>query len=262
MPYKIIKAEPAFDGQVMEIILGPPPGNIVSQAMVAEISAELERLNTPCPDTRPIKLVVFRGAGKHFSYGASVEEHQPDQVGNMLPAFHQMISQVIKSDIPTLARVSGVCLGGGFELALACALIFCDDTAKFGLPEIKLGVFPPPASILLPLKIGEVNAAQMVLSGQNCPAQEALKLGLVNGVSTPDGLDETVSRFIEQSILPKSAVALRKACRAVRLPMATLYQTHIAQVEALYLDDLMKSSDAMEGITAFLEKRPPKWVDA
>ena len=262
MPYELIKVNPAFDGQVIEITMGPAPANILSARMIAEISAELERLKPISLETRDVKLIVFCGEGKHFCYGASVEEHQAEYVGEMLPAFHQLIGQVLASEIPTLAKVSGLCLGGGFELALACSMVFCNSKAKFAVPEIQLGVFPPAASVLLPYKIGEAKAVEIVLSGQNYTAEEAHHWGWVNTVTEPDLLDETVSRFIEEIILPKSAIALRNACKAVRLPIIAHYNAFVEQVEALYLNDLMKTADALEGIAAFIEKRPAKWINA
>ncbi|MBF0277143.1 MAG: enoyl-CoA hydratase/isomerase family protein [SAR324 cluster bacterium] len=261
MPYELIEVKPKFDGQVIEITIGPAPANIISAQMIAEISAELKRLELITRETKDVKLILFSGEGKHFSYGASVEEHQAELVGQMLPSFHKLMTQMLSMEIPTMAKVSGLCLGGGFELALACGITICSSKAKFAVPEIQLGVFPPPASILLPYKIGETKAAEIVLSGQNCTAEEAFHWGWVNKVVEPELLDETVVQFIEEIILPKSAVALRKANKAVRIPILAHFNAFVKQVESLYLDDLMKTSDALEGIAAFIEKRPAKWTN-
>ena len=131
MSYELIKVDDGlFDGQVTKITLGPPPANIISAALMDELSSQLEKSN----NAKHTKLIVIEGEGKHFSFGASVEEHKSDQVGGMLPAFHDMIGRVIDSAVPTLATVGGMCLGGGFELAIACSMIFCEEGAGLGTP--------------------------------------------------------------------------------------------------------------------------------
>ncbi|MFQ5511103.1 MAG: enoyl-CoA hydratase/isomerase family protein [Candidatus Krumholzibacteriia bacterium] len=258
MAHEVIKVNELHDGQVVEIILGPAPANIVTARVIRELSLEFDRLTGGPVGNR--KLIVLTGAGEHFSYGASVEEHKADSVGEMLPQFHRLIGGILDSDIPTVAKVSGLCLGGGFELALACAMIFSAGEAKFGVPEIQLGVFPPVASVLLPYKTGESAAAKMILTGAKIPAPELHRLGVVQVF---DGsLDDALERFIEKQVLPKSASSLRFACRAARSGIRRHYHSCIEEVERLYLDDLMATTDANEGIDAFLAKRPPKWVDA
>lgn len=257
MSYSLIKTAELYNGQVTEILLGPPPGNILSAQMMDEISAELEKAAAE-PHK---KLLIFTGTGKHFSFGASVEEHTADKVGAMLPKFHKLVGALLECPVPALAKVRGVCLGGALELALACPLLFCEEGAALGVPEIQLGVFPPAASILLPHKIGYAVAAQMTLTGDKFAATELRRLGLVNEVAEAGKLDESVQAFVEKQILPKSAVALRLANRALQVGLAKHYRDHIQEVEHLYLDRLMSTADAVEGIQAFLEKRPPKWKD-
>ena len=142
MANELIKTSTVFEEQVDEIVIGPPPANIVSAALMKELAAQIEESNA---DPHK-KLIVIKGDGKHFSFGASVEEHTADKVADMLPTFHGMIWRVLSSQVPTVASVTGLCLGGGFELALACSMIFCDRSAAFAVPEIQLGVFPPPAT--------------------------------------------------------------------------------------------------------------------
>lgn len=257
MSYSLIKTAELYNGQVTEILLGPPPGNILSAQMMDEISAELEK----AAGEPHKKLLIFTGTGKHFSFGASVEEHTADKVGAMLPKFHKLVGALLECPVPALAKVRGVCLGGALELALACPLLFCEEGAALGVPEIQLGVFPPAASILLPHKIGFAVAAQMTLTGDKFAATELRRLGLVNEVAEAGKLDESVQAFVEKQILPKSAVALRLANRALQVGLAKHYRDHIQEVEHLYLDRLMSTADAVEGIQAFLEKRPPKWKD-
>jgi cyclohexa-1,5-dienecarbonyl-CoA hydratase len=262
MTYELIKVDERLDGQVAEIILGPGPANIVAARLMEEVSTELERLQGPGAENRNRKLIIFSGEGKHFSYGASVEEHRPEQVRNMLPQFHRFIGKVLECRIPTLAKVSGLCLGGGFELALACSMIFCDETAKLGVPEIQLGVFPPPASVLLPFKAGDGACCEMVLTGETYSAADLHRLGIVNKVAPKGTLDEVVGKFIDEHFSKKSASSIRFACEASRIPIRDHYERYIGRVEKLYLEKLMSTSDAVEGIQSFLEKRPPKWADA
>ncbi len=259
MKHKHIAVRELYDGQVVEIALGPPPANIITMDLTEELSSELERWCGAASEN--VKLIVLSGQGAHFSYGASVEEHRPANVGRMLPRFHSLIGQVLDCDIPTLAKVSGLCLGGGFELALACCFIVSADEAKFGTPEIKLGVFPPAATALLPCKVGDARACEVVVTGKSYPAAELHTLGIINHVTGTDKLDDEVSTFIETHFLPRSASSLRIACRASRAPIRRYYHEHIGELEQLYLDTLMSTKDAVEGIEAFLEKRSPKWVN-
>lgn len=257
MTYSLIKTNELYDGQVTEIVLGPPPGNILGAQMMDEILVELENI-VGAPHK---KLMILTGTGKHFSFGASVEEHTADKVGAMLPKFHELIGALLECPVPALAKVRGVCLGGAFELALACPLLFCEEGASLGVPEIQLGVFPPAASVLLPFKLGFAVAAQLILSGERVPAAELKQVGLVNEVAEAGKLDNAVQAFVEKHVLPKSAAALRLANQAAHSTLIKHYRAHIQEVERLYLDRLMSTADAVEGIQAFLEKRPAKWKD-
>jgi cyclohexa-1,5-dienecarbonyl-CoA hydratase len=256
MSHQCISIREHYDGRVLEITLGPPPGNIVTMALLEELSAELDNV-----DNGARKLVVLTGEGKHFSFGASVEEHRADQVAAMLPRFHATIRKLLTCDIPTMAKVSGMCLGGGFELALACGMIACDKGAKLGVPEIKLGVFPPVAAVLLGCNVGDAFANEIILTGEAYPAETAWRMGIVNLVAADESLDDLVNGFIEKHILPKSASSLRLAFRVARERVREHYDQHIAAAEKLYLEELMSTADAVEGIEAFLAKREPKWVD-
>jgi len=257
--YTNITVRELHDGQVVEIALGKPPANIVTMAVMQELSAELSRLSGDDYFHR-LKLIMLTGQGDNFSYGASVEEHRADGVADMLPRFHALIAQMLECDVPTLARVKGLCLGGGLEVALACSMIYADADAKLGVPEISLGVFPPAASVLLPCKTGDSIVSEMVLTGKSIPAARLCDVGVVNHVADADQLDGAIDKLIARSILPRSASSLRIATRAARIGIRKHYALHIAEVESLYLKTLMATTDAVEGIEAFLEKRPPEWV--
>ncbi len=261
MTNKYVAVSDRYDGQVVDIHLGPPPGNIISMGLVGELSAVIDRLEENSQVNRRRKLIVITGEGKHFSFGASVEEHRPEFVEQMLPKFHALIAQILRCRIPTLAMVSGQCLGGGFELALSCSMIFATEDARLGVPEIQLGVFPPAAVALLPCKTGDSIVCEMVLSGESCPADMLHRLGIVNRVVPRATFDDTLSGFIEKHMLPKSASSLRIACAAARRSICETFEANIAAAEKLYLKDLMSTSDAVEGVSAFLEKRTPRWAD-
>ena len=250
------------DGRVREFVLGGGKGNIVTEAMVDSLRAALRGATAENESNRHLKLLVFTGEGNHFSYGASVEEHLPGAVDRMLPKFHELIGEILHSDVPTLARVSGMCLGGGFELALACAMIWCDEGAKLGVPEITLGVLPPVASVLLPLKAPDAVAVDMILSGRMVAAAEAQRAGIVNTVTPAGTLDAALDEWIQTTVLPKSASSLRLATAAARVRLRRRYAEDITALETLYLGRLMSTYDAVEGVRAFLARRKPEWRDA
>lgn len=253
-----IELDFTHDNSVAEITLNAPKGNVLDRIMLSELSNAFKTLESE----KDIKLITFEGAGDHFSYGASVEEHQKENAAEMLKAFHQIFYDLIDLSIPTLARISGHCLGGGCELALMCNFLFADQSAKLGQPEIVLGVFPPPASLLLPLKIGYVKAEELILTGKTISAQEATDMGLVNTVfENKAALESGVNEFVEQNILAKSAASLRFAVKAARLQFNDTIISELPRLEKVYLEELMKTHDANEGIQAFLQKRKPNWLN-
>ena len=178
----------------------------------------------------------------------------------MLKAFHGMFYALVKAATPTMAVVRGQCLGGGMELALFCNFIVADRTAAFGQPEIVLGVLPPPASVMLCQKVGQAHADDLILTGRSIDGVEGHRIGLVN-MLPEEGQDawETASKWIEQHILPKSASSLRIANRTARMEFFNRIEQDLPKVEAIYLNELMETHDANEGIGAFMEKRKTEW---
>lgn len=254
-----IKLTYTHHASVAQIVLNAPKGNVLDKAMVAELLEVLQSFKT----NKDLKLITFEGEGDHFSFGASVEEHKKEHARAMLSAFHRVFYNLIDLSIPGTAKISGFCLGGGLELALMCNFLFADQSAKLGQPEIGLGVFAPPASLLLPLKIGSAKAEELLLGGKNISAETAKALGLVNEVY-PDknALDKGTHEFIENHILPKSASSLRFAVKAARFAFNEIVLNKLPLLEKIYLEDLMETTDANEGIRAFLEKRNPKWENS
>lgn len=253
-----IKLSYSHDDTIAHILLDDGKGNVLDNIMMHEIISCLRGLK----GNQHLKLITFQGAGKHFSFGASVEEHTKEWAEVMLRTFHKIFMEVIDMEIPTMAKISGQCLGGGLELALICNFMFADKTAKLGQPEIVLGVFPPPASIILPEKIGLARAEELLITGRSMEAEEAFRIGLVNIVfENKASLDAGVEQWIEKNIIPKSASSLRYGVRAARVKFSHVFSNFLPQLENIYIRQLMETKDANEGILSFLEKRQPEWVN-
>ena len=254
-----VETKTLADGAIVVLELGPAPANIVDRPMMAELTTALE---SAAADYQ-VKLVVLTGAGEHFSYGASVEEHTPDQVGMMLPEFHNFLRTLNDLDLPpVMAAVRGRCFGGGFEVALGCDLIAVGTDALMGCPEIKLGVFPPAGSALLPLRVPAGRSSAMLVSGAMISSQEASGLGIADLELPGENLLDAVKSWAEHSLLEMSGVSLRQARRAARWPWTHALNNVLPQLEEQYLTSLMKTEDSAEGIQAFLDKRPPNWKNA
>jgi len=253
-----IKISFTHDNSVARIILDDGKGNVLDHIMMEELQGLFNSLR----QNNNLKLIVFEGAGRHFSFGASVEEHKKEFAAVMLRNFHQLFYLLRDLAIPTMAKISGQCLGGGLELALMCNFMFADKTAKLGQPEIVLGVFPPPASILLPEKIGLARAEDLLLTGKIIGAEEAKNFGLVNELfEDKTQMEAGIENWIELYIVPRSASSLRFGVRASRAKFNHLLSNFLPQLENLYVRQLMETNDANEGINSFIEKRKPVWAN-
>ncbi len=252
MSFEKIRLEFTYDERVARITLAAPKPNILDRAMIGELDAAIAQCAT-----RELNAIVVTGDGPHFSFGASVQEHLPDQIAATLQSLHGLLRRMYRAPAPLIAAVRGQCLGGGFELALACDLIIADNTAQFASPEIKLGVFAPAASVLLPMRIAPAVASYLLLSGATISAEEAARYGLVAKIVTD--LETGLSQWLESDFLPRSASALRFSCQAARQPLRRAFEEELADLEHLYVSDLCRTPDAVEGIRAFLDKRPPRW---
>lgn len=234
-----------------------PKGNILTADMVGALRSALEE----AAENPHLKLITIEGAGSDFSYGASIPEHAPDQIGTVLPAMHALIYELLDAPAPTAALARGRCLGGGFELALACDFIMAEEGATFGLPEIALGVFPPAASAILPLRVGHAAATQAILTGEAIDAATWRTKGLVELVARPGELAAAVDAWFSRFMAPRSAAALRHAALAARIGLTAHVRDTLPALERLYLDELMRTHDAIEGIDAFMARRRPAWTD-
>ena len=244
------------DGAWIRVILDRPPGNLLSLEMVRAVSATLSEIESTWR-----KWVTFEGAGRHFSYGAKIEEHAPGRMEQVLPETHALLRQILELPASTAALVSGRCLGGGFELALACDTIIADEEASLGLPEIQLGVFPPAACALLPLRIGASRAANAILTGAPRSAVGWRDDGLVAVLAEAGSLHASAARWFDTHLAPRSTVGIVAAARASRLTLRQVADPALVAAERMYLDEVLLTQDAAEGVRAFMEKRPPQWKD-
>jgi len=241
------------DGALLRLRLSRPKANILDAEMIAALDAAFaEHVDNP-----QLKTVLIDAEGPHFSFGASVEEHMPEGCEQMLVALHALIRRMVECPVPILVSIRGRCLGGGLELATAGHRLFASADAELGQPEMMLGVFAPAASCLLPERIGQAAAEDLLWSARTIPATEAREIGLID-VIDPDPEEAALSWF-DKHLSGKSASSLRRAVRAARLDLAERISAKLERVERLYLDDLMKTHDAVEGLNAFLEKRPANW---
>lgn len=206
-----------------------------------------------------LRSVLLDHEGPNFSYGASIPEHLPDLCAEMLAGMHRMILGIVDYPLPVLVALGGYCLGGGLELAAAGHLRFANPDARLGQPEIKLSIFAPSASCLLPELIGQARAEDLLLSGRLITGSEARTLGLVT-VTAPDPQAAALNYF-DDHLAHLSAIGLRHATRAARLGFSERIREKLRAIEALYLEELMAHEDPLEGLTAFLEKREPRWRD-
>jgi cyclohexa-1,5-dienecarbonyl-CoA hydratase len=241
------------DGRLLRLRLARPRANLIDAAMIGALNHALdEHLDHPS-----LSAVLLDAEGSSFSFGASVEEHLPGACAAMLASLHGLLGRMLESPVPILVAAHGRCLGGGLELALAGHLMFVTPDAELGQPEIKLGVFAPAASCLLPELIGPQRAFDLLISGRSISGAEAAGLGIAVAASV-DPQQAALDYFL-QHLQPKSAQSLRHAVRAVRQEHAGRIRKRLAAVERRYLDDLMPTHDAVEGLSAFMEKRTASW---
>lgn len=241
---------------LLRVTLDAPPGNILDRRCLDELT-ELLAAHGAAPTVRGI---LFETAGRHFSYGASVAEHRPGEAAAMLRAFHGVFRLLMDLGKPTLAAVRGRCLGAGMELAAFCHFVFAAPDVELAQPEIRLGVIAPVASLILPLRIGQAAADDLCLTGRSVGAAEAHAMGLVRAVAADPST--AAVEFFREHLAGKSGAALPFAVRAARDGFHRVLAERLAAIERSYLGGLMATRDAVEGIEAFLAKRPAVWAHA
>ena len=248
------------DGRLLWIVLDQPKGNVLDRRLMLEVQTALDQHR----DDRRLKLVVLRGTGGEFSFGASVDEHRPDEAPELLRTLHELARRLASHPVPVAALVQGRCLGGALELVLCCHFVFAANDARFACPEIKLGVYPPLFAVAGALRLGGPLAERLMLTGEEIGAIAAERAGLVAAV-LPEGPDpeEALREWYRTRLEPLSAFAIREATRAVRAhsPLLAALGTPLDDSERAYLERVLPSHDGNEGIDAFLARRPPRWRD-
>ena len=243
-------------GRVARLVLDRPPVNVMNLEMMGEMRRGLDEIVACDP-----AVVIIAGEGRAFTAGVDVADHTEDKVAGMLHLFHGIFRCLDGVEAPVVALVKGAALGGGCELVTACDLVLAAHSAKFGQPEIRLGAFPPVAAVELPRAVGLRRAAEMLLTGETLSASEAQNAGLVNHVFDDTEFDERAEAFI--GLLARHSrpvLAMTKA--AMRMGRGRPLHEALPDIEHLYMDRLMKTHDAREGIAAFMDKRPPAFRDA
>jgi len=235
------------------VTLNNPPLNVIDLRMMEELRAALEQIET----RSEISVVVLAGSENAFSSGVDVAAHTPERVRGMLADFHSVIRSIVSTSKLTLASVRRHCLGGGAELALVCDIVYASPDSVWGFPEIKLACYAPVASVALSAIVGQKLAAELLLTGRTLTGGEALAAGLVNGLADDP---ETLVTECVQRVSQLSPAALRVAKKAFYAWDSIHFDKGLARAEQIYNEELMKTTDAQEGVAAFMERRRPKWT--
>jgi cyclohexa-1,5-dienecarbonyl-CoA hydratase len=240
--------------QVARIQLTNPPLNIIDFPMMDALRVALREVEA----RDDVTVILLSGSEKAFSAGVDIPSHQSETIDEMLRRFHHVIAALVSSQKVTIAQVRGACLGGGAELAMVCDFVFSTRDASWGFPEIKLGCYPPVATVALSSLVGRKRATELILTGRQISGEEALAIGLATGAAHSDELysvvEDTIVRVRELS--PAALKITKKACYAWN---AMEFEHDLSHAEEIYRNELMKTEDAQEGIRAWMEKRPPKW---
>jgi cyclohexa-1,5-dienecarbonyl-CoA hydratase len=257
-----VRSDVIEDGTLLRLVLDKPKGNVLDLAMIHQLSEALVQHQ----DLRALRLVMLRGAGGQFSYGASVPEHRAETAAELLGAFHRLVRQVAGYPVPVASLVEGSCLGGAFELVLCGQFLFATPSARFGCPEIRLGVFPPVLAALGPERLPAVVRERLLLTGETVDVETAHRWGVVTEIFEVDkdgDAEDALLAWYRETLAPLSAFALRQGVQALRRTPGLLNELNrrLTAVEHQYLSHLLPSHDGNEGIEAFLEKREPVWED-
>jgi cyclohexa-1,5-dienecarbonyl-CoA hydratase len=250
----LVRVTPHDAGAFWQVTFGASKGNILDLATVNALSRAFIDARTE----GDLKAICLEGAGPDFSFGASIQEHLPDRAAEMIGGMRQLLLDLLESHVMVLAAVRGRCLGGGLEVASVCHRVFASQDATFGQPEIAIGVFAPFASVLLPERIARAHAEDLCLTGRTIDSSEARTMGVVDELTSGDP-GTAALEWARRHLGPHSASSLRFAARALRAGFTARVREDLPAVEVLYLKELMGTTDAREGLDAFLSKRRPTW---
>ncbi|KYK34006.1 MAG: hypothetical protein AYK22_00805 [Thermoplasmatales archaeon SG8-52-3] len=252
MDFKLIQIEEK--NMIGKITFNNLPLNILNIEMMKEINQALKVFKD-----KNLKVLIFNANGKAFSAGVDISDHTKEKVKEMIQVFHEIFTNLHNINAPTVALVNGAALGGGCEVATFCDIVIASEKSKFGQPEIKVGVFPPIAAAIFPKLMYNKKALELIITGEVISANEAKEIGLVNHVLPVDNFDEEAEKLINEKIASNSAIVLKLTKRAIIEGATKNYSDSIKKIEDIYLNELMKTIDANEGLSAFLEKRQPVW---
>ena len=250
-----MRIEARVAAPVARVKLINPPLNVIDLPMARELAQTLTEIES----RSEISIIVFEGDASVFSAGVDIKAHLPEEIHEMLTSFHAVIRALVDTRKVTIAAVRGACLGGGAELAAVCDMVYTARDAAWGFPEIKLACFPPVAVVALATLIGQKRATELILTGRQFSGEEAATFGLATRSIAPDELESVVDRTLDE-LRHLSPVALSCAKKAIYAWDAIHFDKGLARAEKIYLDELISTADAREGIIAFLAKRPPKWT--
>jgi cyclohexa-1,5-dienecarbonyl-CoA hydratase len=235
--------------------LDRPPLNVLDIPLLQQLGEAL----TSCAEDASADIVVLQGnGGPAFSAGVDIKDHTPDKAAAMLDVVHGVIRQVLSLPQVTIALISGLCLGGGCELASSCDLLIASDDSSFATPEIRVGCYPPVALARFSGLIGYHRAAEMILTGRRFAAQEALAIGLINRILPKSELEKGLEVLLDE-LCGNSGAVMRMTIKGLRELSLKDFSPDLQRSEAIYRDELLSTQDAAEGIQAFLEKRHPHW---
>lgn len=243
-----------LDGPIARIHLDHPPVNVIDFPMIDELFVTLQKLE----ERSEVSAIVLSGSKRAFSAGVDVSIHTPDNIPAMLQKFHTLIGLLSKLRKVTIAEVRGTCLGGGAELAMMCDLVFTAENTTWGFPEITLGCFPPVACTALAALIGQKRAADMVLTGRTITGTEAAEWGLANEAHPEAQLPKAVQDALDR-LLDLSTAVLSVTKKAFYAWDSIHLDKGLARAEKIYVEELMQTQDAQEGIKSWLEDRDPVW---
>ncbi len=248
------RIELTFEGAVARVALSHPPVNVIDFAMMDELMSALSAIE----QHNEVSTIVLSGTGRGLSAGVDVAIHTPDKIQEMLTKFHGLVLALAKCRKVTIAEVRGVCLGGGAELVMVCDMVYTAKDAKWGFPEIALGCYPPVACAGLAALVGQKRAADLIFTGRNFSGEQAAEWGLANGAFSEDELPEAVQITVDH-LSRLSPAALGIAKKAFYAWDSFHLDKGVARAEKIYLEELMRTEDATEGIQSFIEKRKPVW---
>jgi enoyl-CoA hydratase len=250
-----ILLESPFDGVRLIVLNRPKVFNALNSATVGEIASALEQY----AQDPAVRVVVLTGSERAFAAGADISEMSGQGVSQMLTQNrHNAWRSIAEFPKPLIAAVSGMALGGGLELAMSCDVVLAGENARFGQPEINLGIIPGAGGTQrLTHAVGKSLAMEMVLNARMLTAEEALRCGLVSGVYPPEVLLHHTLQLAKQ-IAARAPLALRAAKASVNAAFELGLQAGL-NLERQNFALLFGTEDQKEGMQAFLEKRRAVW---